>query len=130
MVSEATNYGHYSECPSSVRRLHRRRVRRTVRAGRLRPGRYRGPEQRRAAAHARVPSWCDRGDHPGGRTRRDAVQRRLAQNTPIHTLVLDYAWGGLGAAIGPPLIVSLWWKRITAKGSVASMIVGALTMIV
>ncbi|MGQ3413750.1 sodium/proline symporter [Natrinema sp. LN54] len=53
----------------------------------------------------------------------------LAQNTPIYTLVLDYAWGGLGAAIGPTLIAALWWKRVTATGSVASMIVGTTTMI-
>ncbi|WP_458185023.1 sodium/proline symporter [Haladaptatus sp. NG-WS-4] len=53
-----------------------------------------------------------------------------AKGTPIYTLVLDYAWGGLGAAIGPTLIAALWWKRVTAKGSVASMIVGATTMVV
>ncbi|OLZ42157.1 sodium:proline symporter [Natrinema saccharevitans] len=53
----------------------------------------------------------------------------LAQNTPIYTLVLDYAWGGLGAAIGPTLIAAVWWKRVTATGSVASMIVGTTTMI-
>ncbi|WP_435155231.1 sodium/proline symporter [Haladaptatus sp. DFWS20] len=53
----------------------------------------------------------------------------LAKSTPIYTLVLDYAWGGLGAAIGPTLIAALWWKRVTAKGSVASMIVGATTMV-
>ncbi|WP_266078623.1 sodium/proline symporter [Haladaptatus caseinilyticus] len=54
----------------------------------------------------------------------------LAKSTPIYTLVLDYAWGGLGAAIGPTLIAALWWKRVTAKGSVASMVVGATTMVV
>ncbi|SEW09850.1 sodium/proline symporter [Natrinema salifodinae] len=53
----------------------------------------------------------------------------LAKDTPIYTLVLDYAWGGLGAAIGPTLIAALWWKRVTAEGSVASMIVGTTTMI-
>ncbi|MDS0294271.1 sodium/proline symporter [Halogeometricum luteum] len=53
----------------------------------------------------------------------------VARSTPIYTLVLDYAWGGLGAAIGPTLIASLWWKRLTTAGAVASMIVGATTMI-
>nr|WP_224335301.1 sodium/proline symporter [Haloprofundus halobius] len=52
-----------------------------------------------------------------------------ASGTPIYTLVLDYAWGGLGAAIGPTVIAALWWKRVTAEGSVASMVVGAVTMI-
>lgn len=54
----------------------------------------------------------------------------VAKDTPIYTLVLDYAWGGLGAALGPTLIAVLWWKRLTAEGSVASMVVGATTMIV
>ncbi|MDL5361840.1 sodium/proline symporter [Halalkalicoccus sp. NIPERK01] len=53
----------------------------------------------------------------------------LAQDTPVYTLVLDYAWGGLGAAIGPTLIAALWWKGLTAEGSVASMVVGTVTMI-
>ncbi len=53
----------------------------------------------------------------------------LAKDTPIYTLVLDYAWGGLGAALGPTLIATLWWKRVTAAGSVASMLVGSVTMI-
>ncbi|WP_137287540.1 sodium/proline symporter [Halorussus salinisoli] len=53
----------------------------------------------------------------------------LAKSTPIYTLVLDYAWGGLGAAIGPTVIATLWWKRVTAKGSAASMVVGTSTMI-
>ncbi len=53
----------------------------------------------------------------------------LARDTPIYTLVLDYAWGGLGAAIGPTIIATLWWKRVTAEGSIASMIVGTVTMI-
>ncbi|WP_232688403.1 sodium/proline symporter [Halobacterium zhouii] len=53
----------------------------------------------------------------------------LARETPIYTLVLDYAWGGLGAALGPLLIATLWWKRVTAEGAVASMVTGALTMV-
>lgn len=54
----------------------------------------------------------------------------VAKDTPIYTLVLDYAWGGLGAALGPTLIAALWWRRLTAEGSVASMVVGASTMII
>jgi sodium/proline symporter len=53
----------------------------------------------------------------------------VAKGTPVYTLILDYAWGGLGASIGPTLIAALWWKRTTAKGAVASMVVGATTMI-
>ncbi|MCO6040575.1 sodium:solute symporter family transporter [Thermococcus alcaliphilus] len=47
----------------------------------------------------------------------------------IFWLVL-FAWGGLGAAIGPTLIVSLYWKRTTKWGVVGGMIVGALTTII
>lgn len=54
----------------------------------------------------------------------------LARDTPVYTIVLDYAWGGLGASIGPLLIAALWWKGLTREGAVASMIVGATTMLV
>ncbi|MFW5937573.1 MAG: sodium:solute symporter family transporter, partial [Halanaeroarchaeum sp.] len=53
----------------------------------------------------------------------------VAKDTPIYTLVLDYAWGGLGASLGPLLIATLWWKRLTKWGAVASMITGTTTMI-
>ncbi|WP_336036802.1 sodium/proline symporter [Halobacterium yunchengense] len=53
----------------------------------------------------------------------------VARETPIYTLVLDYAWGGLGASLGPLLVALLWWKRTTAAGAVASMVTGATTMI-
>ncbi|UWG48684.1 Na+/proline symporter [Halanaeroarchaeum sp. HSR-CO] len=54
----------------------------------------------------------------------------LAKDTPIYTLVLDYAWGGLGASLGPLLIATLWWKGLTKWGAVASMLSGGITMIV
>ncbi|CQH53757.1 SSSF family transport protein [Halobacterium hubeiense] len=53
----------------------------------------------------------------------------VARETPIYTLVLDYAWGGLGASLGPLLIAALWWKRVTVAGAVASMVTGTTTMI-
>ncbi|MCF2206709.1 sodium/proline symporter [Halobacterium salinarum] len=53
----------------------------------------------------------------------------VARNTPIYELVLNYAWGGLGAALGPLLIAVLWWRRVTAAGAVASMVTGTATMI-
>ncbi|MGM0371425.1 MAG: sodium/proline symporter [Halobacteriota archaeon] len=53
----------------------------------------------------------------------------VARDTPIYTLVLDYAWGGLGASLGPLLIATLWWKRLTKWGAVASMVTGTTTMI-
>ena len=48
-------------------------------------------------------------------------------------LVLDlvaYAWAGFGAAFGPAILVSLYWKRMTGKGALASIIVGGITVLV
>ncbi len=44
-------------------------------------------------------------------------------NSSVMGLV-SYAWAGLGAAFGPVIILSLFWKRMTMKGAVAGMIVG------
>lgn len=37
------------------------------------------------------------------------------------------AWGGFGAAFGPLLLFSLFWKRMTLTGAVAGMIAGGVT---
>ncbi len=47
----------------------------------------------------------------------------------VYWLVL-YAWGGLAASFGPPLILSLLWKRTTKYGVFAGMIVGAVTIVI
>jgi sodium/proline symporter len=47
--------------------------------------------------------------------------------------VLDlvaYAWAGFGAAFGPIVILSLFWRRMTRNGALAGMVVGAVTVIV
>ncbi len=47
--------------------------------------------------------------------------------------VLDlvaYAWAGFGAAFGPVVILSLFWKRMTRNGAVAGILCGAITVIV
>ena len=36
------------------------------------------------------------------------------------------AWGGFGASFGPVVLLSLFWKRLTYKGAVAGIAVGAL----
>jgi sodium/proline symporter len=41
-----------------------------------------------------------------------------------------FAWGGLGAAFGPALVLSLWWKGTTRHGVLAGMIAGFVTIIV
>jgi Na+/proline symporter len=47
----------------------------------------------------------------------------------VYDLVL-YAWAGLGAAFGPGLLMTLWWKRTTKWGVLAGMIVGTATVII
>jgi SSS family transporter len=47
----------------------------------------------------------------------------------VFWLVL-FAWGGLGAAFGPALILSLFWKQTTKAGILAGMITGTIITIV
>lgn len=54
----------------------------------------------------------------------------LASNP--NSLVLGlvaYAWAGFGAAFGPVIILSVFWKRMTGKGALAGMIVGAIVVV-
>ncbi|MED4454731.1 sodium/proline symporter PutP [Metabacillus fastidiosus] len=44
--------------------------------------------------------------------------------------LVSYAWAGFGAAFGPVVILSLFWKRMTRNGALAGMIVGTVTVIV
>lgn len=44
--------------------------------------------------------------------------------------LVSYAWAGFGAAFGPVIILSLFWKRMTRNGALAGMIIGAVTVIV
>ncbi|MBR1815791.1 MAG: sodium/proline symporter PutP [Lachnospiraceae bacterium] len=49
-------------------------------------------------------------------------------DSSIMGLVSD-AWAGLGAAFGPTILMSLYWKRINLPGAAAGMISGAATVI-
>lgn len=54
----------------------------------------------------------------------------LAYNPTSNILKLvAYAWAGLGAAFGPVIILSLYWRRMTAKGAVIGMATGAIVVI-
>jgi len=53
----------------------------------------------------------------------------MAPDAGVLALV-SYAWGGFGAAFGPVIILSLFWPRMTAKGAMAGMILGAATVII
>ena len=44
--------------------------------------------------------------------------------------IVSNAWAGFGAAFGPAIILSLYWRRLTLKGTVAGIIGGAATVIV
>ena len=47
--------------------------------------------------------------------------------------VLDlvaYAWAGFGAAFGPTLILSLYWRRMNWQGGLAGIIGGGLTVVI
>lgn len=47
--------------------------------------------------------------------------------------VLDlvaYAWAGFGAAFGPTLILSLYWRRMNGYGALAGIVVGGLTVVI
>jgi len=47
----------------------------------------------------------------------------------VFTLVA-YAWAGFGAAFGPALLASLFWKRTTKNGILAGILTGGLTVLV
>ena len=50
-------------------------------------------------------------------------------NSKVLELV-SYAWAGFGAAFGPVIILSLFWKRMTRNGAISGIIVGALTVVI
>lgn len=43
--------------------------------------------------------------------------------------LVAYAWAGFGAAFGPVVVLSLFWKRMTRNGALAGMIAGAVTVV-
>lgn len=47
----------------------------------------------------------------------------------VFWLVL-FAWGGLGASFGPPLLLSLFWKRVTKTGVAAGFVSGTAVTII
>ncbi len=53
----------------------------------------------------------------------------LRAEEKVYWFVL-YAWAGLGAAFGPAIVLSLWWKRTTKWGVFAGMVVGSATAVI
>jgi sodium/proline symporter len=44
--------------------------------------------------------------------------------------LVSYAWAGFGAAFGPVIVFSLFWRSMTAASAISGMIVGAVTVVV
>lgn len=51
------------------------------------------------------------------------------QNETILGLVA-FAWAGFGASFGPVILLSLYWRKLTAVGALAGMIVGAVVVVI
>ncbi|MDR0689655.1 MAG: sodium/proline symporter [Spirochaetaceae bacterium] len=51
------------------------------------------------------------------------VSIALSENESIFRIV-SYAWAGLGAAFGPLMLFSLFWRRTTLRGAIAGMLTG------
>ncbi|QYJ96373.1 sodium/proline symporter PutP [Shewanella alkalitolerans] len=43
--------------------------------------------------------------------------------------LVSYAWAGFGAAFGPVVILSLFWRGYSRNGAVATIVVGAITVV-
>ena len=44
--------------------------------------------------------------------------------------LVSYAWAGFGAAFGPVVLLSLFWSAYSRNGAVATIIVGAFTVVI
>nr|WP_267207680.1 sodium/proline symporter PutP [Corynebacterium sp. Marseille-P8863] len=61
-----------------------------------------------------------------------AIVAMIMAARPSDTILglVGFAWAGFGAAFGPVVFASLYWRRLTAPGAIAGMIVGAVTVFV
>ncbi|MHA7269466.1 sodium/proline symporter PutP [Arthrobacter sp. HLT1-20] len=57
-----------------------------------------------------------------------AVMLASARNDSILGLVA-FAWAGFGAAFGPIILLSLYWRKLTTAGALAGMLAGAVTVV-
>jgi sodium/proline symporter len=44
--------------------------------------------------------------------------------------VVSYAWAGFGAAFGPVVLASLFWRRVNFPGAVAGMLTGGVVVVI
>ena len=60
-----------------------------------------------------------------------ALAMALALNPDSFILdIVAYAWAGFGAAFGPAILASLFWRRATRNGVLAGIVVGGLTVLI
>ncbi|WP_281647444.1 sodium/proline symporter PutP [Parendozoicomonas sp. Alg238-R29] len=58
------------------------------------------------------------------------VALALAMNPNSSVLgLVSYAWAGFGAAFGPALLISMFWKRMNRNGALAGIIIGGVTVV-
>lgn len=57
-----------------------------------------------------------------------AIALAFDRSSSILTLVSN-AWAGFGAAFGPVILLSLYWRNMTRNGALAGMITGAVTVL-
>ncbi|MEA4987666.1 MAG: sodium/proline symporter PutP [Anaerovorax sp.] len=55
-----------------------------------------------------------------------AILLALNPNSSVFGLV-SCAWGGFGAAFGPLILFSLFWRRMTVQGAIVGMIAGGIS---
>ncbi|WP_462322274.1 sodium/proline symporter PutP [Halochromatium sp.] len=61
-----------------------------------------------------------------------ALVALLLATNPDSTVLglVAYAWAGFGAAFGPVLLISLYWRRMNWSGAIAGVITGGLVVVV
>ena len=52
-----------------------------------------------------------------------AAVMAMEPDSPIFVIV-SFAWAGFGAAFGPLMLFSLFWRRINLPGAIAGMVTG------
>lgn len=58
-----------------------------------------------------------------------ALMLALSPDSSVLGLV-SYAWAGFGAAFGPAVILSLYWRQMNRYGALAGVLVGGVTIVV
>lgn len=58
-----------------------------------------------------------------------AIGLAFDRSSSILTLVSN-AWAGFGAAFGPVILLSLYWRNMTRNGALAGMVTGAATVLI